>query len=59
MSVLHGCEVISPPDIGMFRLYGFGVAMGNAVPAVKAAADVLIGKNDEDEIAEWLEATFL
>ena len=43
------------PDIGMLRLCGLGVAMGNAVPAVKAAADLVIGTNDEDGIAEWLE----
>ena len=47
------------PDIGMLRLCGLGVAMGNAIPPVKAAADVVIGTNDEDGIAEWLEATFL
>ena len=29
--------------------------MGNAVPAVKAAADMVIGTNDEDGIADWLE----
>ena len=33
--------------------------MGNAVPAVKAAADLVIGTNDEDGIAQWLEATLL
>ena len=43
------------PDIGMLRLCGLGVAMGNAIPAVKVAADVVIGTNDEDGIAEWLE----
>jgi len=47
------------PDIGMLRLCGLGVAMGNAIPAVKAAADVVIGTNDEDGIAEWLEETLL
>ena len=47
------------PDIGMLRLCGLGVAMGNAIPAVKAAADSVIGTNDEDGIAEWLEVSFL
>lgn len=47
------------PDIGMLRLCGLGVAMGNAVPAVKAAADLVIGTNDEDGIAEWLEDQLL
>lgn len=43
------------PDIGMLRVCGLGVAMGNAIPEVKAAADVVIGTNDEDGIAQWLE----
>jgi len=47
------------PDIGMLRLCGLGVAMGNAVPAVMAAADAVIGTNDEDGIARWLEETLL
>ncbi len=42
------------PDIGMLRLCGLGVAMGNAIPAVKAAADVVIGTTDEDGIARFL-----
>lgn len=42
------------PDIGMLKLCGTGVAMGNAIDAVKAAADVVIGSNDEDGIAEYL-----
>ncbi|MBQ7491782.1 MAG: HAD family hydrolase [Clostridia bacterium] len=41
-------------DIGMLRMAGIGVAMGNAVDEVKAIADVVIGKNDEDGIAEYL-----
>ena len=32
-----------------------GVAMGNAIDEVKAIADVVIGTNDEDGIAEYLE----
>ena len=43
------------PDIGMLQLCGTGVAMGNAVEAVKAAADIVIGTNDEDGIAKFLE----
>ena len=42
------------PDIGMLKLCGTGVAMGNAVAEVKEAADVVIGTNDEDGIAEYL-----
>lgn len=44
------------PDIGMLSLCGTGVAMGNAIDAVKEAADVVIGSNDADGIAEYLEA---
>ena len=32
------------------------VAMGNALPEVKAAADVSIGSNDEDGIADYLDS---
>lgn len=42
-------------DIGMLKLCGTGVAMRNALEEVKAAADIIIGSNDEDGIAEYLE----
>ena len=42
------------PDIGMLKLCGTGVAMGNALDEVKTVADVVIGTNDEDGIAEYL-----
>lgn len=42
-------------DIGMLRLCGRGIAMGNALDEVKAEADIVIGSNDEDGIAEYLE----
>ena len=42
-------------DIGMLKLCGTGVAMGNAIEAVKAAADVVIGSNDEEGIADFIE----
>lgn len=41
-------------DIGMLKLAGVGVAMGNAIAEVKAVADIVIGTNDEDGIAEYL-----
>lgn len=47
------------PDIGMLQLCGTGVAMGNAVDAVKAAADIVIGSNDEEGIAEYLAGKYL
>ena len=46
-------------DIGMLQLCGMGVAMGNALEEVKQAADVVIGGNDEDGIAEFLERELL
>lgn len=46
-------------DIGMLRLCGIGVAMGNAREEVKTAADVVIGSNDADGIADYLTQTFL
>ncbi len=43
-------------DIGMLELCGKGIAMGNAIDAVKEKADCIIGSNDEDGIAEYLAA---
>lgn len=43
------------PDIGMLMLCGNGIAMGNAIAAVKEAADIVIESNDEDGIAKFLE----
>jgi len=39
-------------DISMIRYAGVGVAMGNAKPEVKAAADYVTGTNDEDGLVE-------
>lgn len=41
-------------DIGMLKICGKGIAMGNAVNEVKENADLIIGGNDEDGIAEYL-----
>lgn len=41
-------------DIGMLKLCGKGVAMGNAIDEVKEKADLVIGSNDEDGIAKYL-----
>ena len=46
-------------DIGMLKMCGLGVAMGNAVDEAKAAADIVIGTNDEDGIAYFLKEKFL
>lgn len=39
-------------DISMLRAAGIGVAMGNAVPEVKAAADMLTGSNNSAGVAQ-------
>ena len=41
-------------DIGMLKLCGTGIAMGNAINEVREQADLVIGSNDEDGIAEYL-----
>lgn len=46
-------------DIGMLKLCGLGVAMGNAIDEVKKKADLVIGSNDEDGIAVFLEENLL
>ena len=43
-------------DLGMLRMVGRGVAMGNAGPKVKAAArETLAATNDEDGVAEAIQ----
>lgn len=42
-------------DVDMIRVCGAGVAMGNALPEVKAAARFITGTNDEDGVAEFIE----
>ena len=46
-------------DIGMLELCGTGVAMGNAIDEVKERADIVIGSNDEDGIAGFIENEIL
>ena len=43
----------------MLKMCGFGVAMGNAVDEAKAAADIVIGSNNEDGIAYFLNEKIL
>ena len=40
--------------MGRDSLCGIGVAMGNAIEAVKEAAEAVIGTNGADGIAEYL-----
>lgn len=42
-------------DLEMFARAGFAIAMGNAAPEVKEAADVATGANDEDGWAQAIE----
>ncbi len=42
-------------NIGMLELCGTGVAMGNAIDEVKERADIVIGSNAEDGIANFIE----
>ncbi|MBD2867798.1 Cof-type HAD-IIB family hydrolase [Paenibacillus arenilitoris] len=42
-------------DMDMLRMAGYAVAMGNAVPELKAAAHSVTASNDEDGVAEMLE----
>lgn len=46
-------------DREMLRISGKGVAMGNALRAVKEAADDVTGTNEEDGVAVWLEEHIL
>ena len=41
-------------DIGMFKMVGLGIAMGNAIDDVKKIADIIIDTNDNDGIGKYL-----
>jgi len=42
-------------DVDMLANCGIGVAMANAIPQAKAAAEYTCGDNDNDGVARWLE----
>lgn len=42
-------------DVGMLRWAGIGVAMGNAWPAARRAADVVVPSNDDEGVAHAIE----
>lgn len=42
-------------DISMIKYAGVGVAMGNAQPSVKEAADYITGTNDQDGLVQVME----
>lgn len=43
-------------DIGMLKLCGMGIAMGNAIDEVKKVADYVIGDNDNEGIGRYLKS---
>jgi len=45
----------SGPDVSMFRVAGFSVAMGNAPPEVRAEAQTVAPSNEDDGVAWALE----
>lgn len=61
-TLLRPDKTISPVNLQALddcRRAGTGVAMGNGVPAVQAAADITIGPNDTDAIAAYLHTHIL
>ncbi|MFJ1882710.1 HAD family hydrolase [Streptomyces sp. NPDC088137] len=47
-----------PNDLPMFRAAGYGVAMANAHPELRAAADEVTTSNEDDGVAAVLERVF-
>lgn len=47
-----------PNDLPMFRRAGYGVAMGNAHPSLRAAADEVTRSHEDDGVAVVLERVF-
>lgn len=45
-------------DIEMLQAAGIGIAMGNAMAEVKAAADEVTGSNNDEGIADALQKYF-
>jgi HAD superfamily hydrolase (TIGR01484 family) len=46
-------------DLDMLDFAGLGVAMGNSPEQVKAKANLVIGSNDEDGVADFVQEMFL
>ena len=42
-------------DLGMISTVGYGIAMGNAIPEIKAAAKDITCTNNQDGVARYLE----
>ena len=43
-------------DLDMFRVAGYSVAMGNALPEVKESADQITGLNSEGAVIDFLDS---
>ena len=41
-------------DVEMLKNADLAVAVGNAQPIAKSSADIIIGSNDEDGVAQFL-----
>lgn len=46
-------------DIPMMEAADLAVAVGNALPETKAAADIVIGDNNSDSVARWIERDYM
>ncbi|MBR4223559.1 MAG: HAD hydrolase family protein, partial [Oscillospiraceae bacterium] len=46
-------------DIDLFEMADEGYAVSNAHEDLKAAADGIIGSNDEDSVALWLKERYI
>lgn len=46
-------------DLELIKRCGVGIAVENAIPEIKEAADVITGGNDEDGVADWIEKNLL
>ena len=51
----HSLDGDSPNDVPMFERSGFAIAMGNASPEVRRAADLATASNEEDGFAAAVE----
>ncbi len=49
----------APNDVGMLRWAGVGVAVANAWPQTRDAADVIVASNDDDGVAQALQQYIL
>lgn len=46
-------------DLGLMRYCGTGAAVANAIPEIKAAADIIVASQDDDGPAAYLDQMFL